>query len=69
MVSKHSWIYILHIILVTPLFFLSGFFGEHLGELAGNDDYHYFFLFMKIIGVVVAVYHIYRLIEAEGLWE
>ena len=64
--SSYSWVYIIHIVFVASILYLSGHFGIILGKKAKVNDYEKFFEFMKITAVVTLLYHLYKLISIES---
>ena len=64
--STYSWVYVIHIVFVASILYLSGHFGMILGKKAEVDDYDKFFEFMKITAAVTLLYHLYKLVTIES---
>ena len=64
---NHSYIYLIHILLVAPLFIYTGYLGDKLSTGA-NEGYKKYFWFLISIGVVVILYHSFLLIKLKNLF-
>ena len=64
--SSYSWVYVIHIVFVASILYLSGHFGMILGKKAKVNDYEKFFEFMKITAAITLLYHLYKLISIES---
>ena len=57
-----NYIYLIHILFVAPLLIYSGYIGKELSLRCNVDDYVAVFSLLIIIGIVVFLYHGYKLL-------
>tara|TARA_B100000902_G_C27087565_1_gene802163 strand:+ start:729 stop:929 length:201 start_codon:yes stop_codon:yes gene_type:complete len=62
-----SYIYLIHIFIVAPLFIYSGYIGEKLST-GNNKEYKKLFWLLISIGIVLVVYHSFLLIKYKNLF-
>ena len=60
MLSYHKLIYIIHVLFVAPLLMYSGYVGRGLSNTLVNRT---LFEFLFVVGLVVALYHGYKLFK------
>tara|TARA_Y100000996_G_C22057138_1_gene451635 strand:- start:215 stop:421 length:207 start_codon:yes stop_codon:yes gene_type:complete len=63
----HSFIYFIHIIFGGPLLLYGGLSGKELSEKCNEDKYNNIFTMLIIVGIIVILYHGYKLLKYKGL--
>ena len=66
MIDK-TYIYLIHIFIVDPLFIYTGHIGKKLST-GTNKGYENYFWFLISIGIVVILYHSFLLIKFKNLF-
>ena len=66
---EHSLIYLLHILFGGPLLIYGGYAGKILSEKYKDDEYLNVFMLLLFVGLVVVLYHGYKLMKMKGLIE
>jgi hypothetical protein len=61
----HKLIYLVHILFVAPLLMYSGYVGRNLSD--SNKAHKSLFEFLFVVGLVVALYHSYKLFRIISL--
>lgn len=61
-----TYIYLIHIFIVAPLFIYTGHIGKKLST-GTNKGYENYFWFLISIGIVVILYHSFLLIKFKNL--
>jgi len=61
----HKIIYLVHILFVAPLLMYCGYVGRNLSD--NNKTYKSLFEFLFVVGLVVALYHSYKLYRIISL--
>jgi len=64
---EHSYIYILHIFIVAPLFIYTGYLGDKLAT-GSNKGYKKFFWLLIAIGILIIIYHSFLLFQYKRLF-
>ena len=59
----YSFIYLIHILFGGPLLIYGGYVGRKLSEICNNDDYNLVFMSLIIVGIIVVLYHSYKLFK------
>ena len=63
----YSFIYLLHILFGGPLLIYGGYVGKELSEKCNDEKYMNVFMSLIIVGVVVVLYHGYKLLKMKGM--
>ena len=63
----HSYIYIIHIFVVAPLFIYTGYLGDKLAT-GKNEGYKKFFWLLIAIGIVTILYHSFLLLKYKRIF-
>ena len=61
-----SYIYIIHIFIVAPLFIYTGYLGDKLST-GKNEGYKKFFWLLIAIAVVIILYHSFLLLKIKNI--
>jgi len=64
-----SFIYFIHILFGGPLLLYGGYAGKVLSEKYKDDQYMNVFMMLLFVGLVVVLYHGYKLLKMKGLVE
>jgi len=65
----HSLIYLLHILFGGPLLIYAGYAGKVLSEKCKDEQYLNTFMMLLCVGLVVVLYHGYKLLKMKGVIE
>ena len=65
MIDK-TYIYIIHILVVAPLFIYTGYIGDKLAT-GTNEGYKKFFWLLIAIAVVIILYHSFLLLKYKNI--
>lgn len=65
----HSFIYVVHILFGGPLLLYGGYVGKLLSEKHNDDKYLNVFMMLMVVGLIVMVYHTYKLFKFKGMIE
>ena len=65
----YSFIYWIHILFAGPLLIYGGYAGKLLSEKYKDDQYLNVFMMLLFVGLVVVLYHGYKLLKMKGLVE
>tara|TARA_B100000214_G_C23967566_1_gene628523 strand:+ start:1329 stop:1532 length:204 start_codon:yes stop_codon:yes gene_type:complete len=63
----YSFIYLLHILFGGPLLVYGGYVGKELSEKCNDEKHMNVFMSLIIVGVVVVLYHGYKLLKMKGM--
>tara|TARA_B100001093_G_scaffold489692_1_gene528079 strand:+ start:404 stop:607 length:204 start_codon:yes stop_codon:yes gene_type:complete len=63
----YSFIYLLHILFGGPLLIYGGYVGKSLSEKCNDEKHMNVFMSLIIVGVVVVLYHGYKLFKMKGM--
>tara|TARA_B100000575_G_C23063962_1_gene612577 strand:+ start:109 stop:312 length:204 start_codon:yes stop_codon:yes gene_type:complete len=63
----YSFIYLLHILFGDPLLIYGGYVGKELSEKCNDEKHMNVFMSLIIVGVVVVLYHGYKLLKMKGM--
>ena len=63
----YSFIYLLHILFGGPLLIYGGYVGKELSEKCNDEKHMNVFMSLIIVGVVVVLYHGYKLLKMKGM--
>ena len=64
---NHSFIYLIHILFGGPLLMYGGYVGKELTEKYNDKKHTNVFLSLMIVGLVVVLYHGYKLLKMKGM--
>ena len=62
----HSFIYFVHILFGGPLLLYGGYVGKLLSEKHKDETYLNVFMMLMVVGLIVMVYHTYKLLKFKG---
>ena len=62
-----TYIYLVHIFIVAPLFIYTGYLGDKLST-GTNEGYKKYFWFIIATGILVILYHSFLLIKLKNLF-
>ena len=65
----YSFIYLIHILFGGPLLLYGGYAGKVLSEKCKDEQYMNVFMMLMIVGLVVVLYHGYKLLKMQGILE
>jgi len=65
----HSFIYLIHILLGGPLLIYGGYSGKILSEKYKDEQYLNVFMMLMFVGLVVIIYHGYKLLKMKDMIE
>ena len=63
----HSFIYIIHIFFAGPLLIYGGYLGKVLSEKCNEKSTNNVFIMLINIGIIVILYHGYKLLKFRGM--
>ena len=66
MIIDKSYIYLIHILLVSPLLILSGYIGDKLSKRE-NEKYKKIFWLLISVGIFVFLYHSFLLLKIKNI--
>ena len=61
-----SYIYIIHIFIVAPLFIYTGYLGDKLST-GKNKDYKNYFWMLIALGIGIILYHSFLLLKIKNI--
>ena len=64
-----SFIYFIHILFGGPLLLYGGYAGKVLSEKYKDDQYLNVFMMLLFVGLIVVLYHGYKLLKMQGIIE
>jgi hypothetical protein len=62
-----TYIYLIHIFIVAPLFIYTGYLGDKLST-EKNEGYKKYFWFIILTGILVILYHSFLLIKFKNIF-
>lgn len=62
-----TYIYLIHILIVAPLFIYTGYIGDKLAT-GKNEGYKKFFWLLIAIAVVIILYHSFLLLKYKNIF-
>jgi membrane protein DedA with SNARE-associated domain len=62
-----TYIYLIHILIVAPLFIYTGYLGDKLAT-GQNKEYKKFFWLLIAIAVVIILYHSFLLLKYKDIF-
>jgi hypothetical protein len=65
----HSFIYLIHILFGGPLLLYGGYVGNLLSKKCKDTKYDTVFMSLIIVGLIVVLYHGYKLLKYQGMIE
>ena len=63
----YSFIYFVHILFGGPLLIYGGYVGKLLSEKHKDETYLNVFMMLMVVGLIVMVYHTYKLLKFKGM--
>ena len=63
----YSFIYLIHILFGGPLLIYGGYAGKELSDKYNDEKHTNVFLSLMIVGLVVVLYHGYKLLKMKGM--